>query len=157
MQRSLQVTPNFRSDMLSCGLARKDMDYPQPSPFQPLPPWSVLPFSTEAEGRHLSTFLPTADGLFHIYTDGSKTAFTTGYAILIVNKEGILDLIQRRLENDCSIFEAETRAISEALLSCRKNIPPGSVIKIFTDSRQAVSQQPQQQGFCGLLVSSNRT
>ena len=45
-----------------------------------------------------------------------------------------MEIVQRRLQNDFSIFEAETEAIVEALQFCRNFLPLGSIITIVTDA-----------------------
>jgi ribonuclease HI len=129
----------IRADINSCGLTLTDLDYLKPSPLQSLPPWSPQPFSIHVDQRYLPPLCPTVNGHYNIYTDGSKTTVSTGYAVLIINKDRDMDIVQRRLDADCSIFEAETRAITEALRFCNKYLPPGSVVNIFTDALQVIS------------------
>jgi ribonuclease HI len=127
------------TELVSCGITLDSMDYPKPSPLQHLPPWSTLPFSLHADHTILLPLVPTAEEHYHIYTDGSKTAFSAGYAFLVINKDNVVDIVQRRLDDDCSIFEAETCAIIEALHFCKRHLHRGSVINISTDAMQVIS------------------
>ena len=129
----------IEKDILSCGLSKECIDYPKPAPLQALPPWSKPPFSILIDQKHLPSLSPKYDDHYHIYTDGSKTAFSTGFAFLVVQKNCVMDIVQRRLDVDCSIFEAETRAIIEALRFCKQHLPRSSTIKIFTDAMQVIS------------------
>ena len=58
--------------------------------------------------------------------------------VLVVGKDRVLDIIQRRFEIELSFFEVEILAKTAALKFCKQHVKPGSVIKMFTDAMQVM-------------------
>lgn len=72
------------------------------------------------------------DGVFQIYTDGSMTDDSVGYAVVAGR-----DVLKRRLLNDSGIYTAELLAILEAVIYVRDHATINNSV-IFSDSRSAV-------------------
>ena len=127
-------------DINSCEISLSSADYPKRSPLQDYPPWLNIPFSISSCAIERPPSLsPTTNAHFHIYTDASKSTYSTRCAAVITDHEGHLTILQRRLNDNCSIFEAETTAITDALDYIGKYLPEGSLVDIFSDSKQSLS------------------
>ena len=68
-----------------------------------------------------------------IYTDGSKIKFGVGCELVLYDHTGLVRLMKwkTKLNDECEIFQAELRALREAMeLAWRLKVP----VDVYTDS-----------------------
>lgn len=88
----------------------------------------------------LPKFTPAGEqSKYELYTDGSKLNDKTGAGFCCINNNNIFYTKQIKLQDKCSVFQAELYAIQEALAFLVSEIHPehGETVTIFTDSQAA--------------------
>ena len=104
------------------------------------PPW------TDAAARPV--FLPrdvpvpmfsTSNDSARVYTDGSVTGGRAGYGVVICDDRGIFATCKGRLDDHCSVLQAEGAAIREALSFLATAGGRFESVDILTDSRAAIA------------------
>ena len=74
-----------------------------------------------------------------LYTDGSKTTYGTGYGGVLYDEDGnLLDTVSGAINMECSIFQAESYAITKSLELLR-HIDQGNTVNIVLTDVQATN------------------
>ena len=75
---------------------------------------------------------------FECYTDGSKMNSKVGASVVIYKKEVELKTWNARLPDDCTVFQAELKALRQCVVMLSTLLNRGDCISIFSDSSTAL-------------------